>query len=76
MKKKNKKRVQIRLTKVHHGYYAIEERTRFLIFFHMWVHGSPTLGLPKAFSKYNIARNAILAKARQHDVIVDISIGQ
>jgi len=76
MSKKKQKKVTIRVTKLHHGYYVIHERTRFLLFFHLWVKGSPTLRLPKAFAKFNIARNAVWERARQLDVVANIVIGK
>lgn len=71
-----KKKVTIRITKLHHGYYVIHERTRFLMLFPLWVKGSPTLRLPKAFAKFNIARNAVWERARQLDVVANIVIGE
>ena len=71
-----KRKITIRITKLHRGYYAIHERTRFLFFFHLWVKGSPTLGLCKAYAKFNIARNAVWTKAKEHDMIANIVIGE
>lgn len=76
MSKKKQKKVTIRVTKLHHGYYVIHERTRFLLFFHLWVKGSPTLGLAKAYAKFGIAQTAIITKAKQHGVIANIVIGK
>ena len=69
------KKVTVRITKLHPRFYVIHEHTRFLFFFHVWVKGSPTLGLARAYAKFGIARTAIHTKARQLGYTPTIVIG-
>jgi hypothetical protein len=57
-----KKKVVIRIIKRATRRYSIEEQKRFL-FWKYWTKGSPTLGLPKFFSRKNYARDEVYRRA-------------
>lgn len=62
-----KKSIVIRIIKVATRRYKIEEQKRFL-FWKYWTKGSPTLGLPKFFSRKNEARDAIMRRGKLRNV--------
>lgn len=70
-----RKEVTVRITKVRKGFYTLEQKTRFLFLFPMWVHGSPTLRLPYTFSKFNIAQDACWQRGKELNLSVNIEIG-
>ncbi len=59
------KKVFIRVTKVAKDRYLIEERHKFMFFWHFYIKGSIKLNIPKFYKSPSIAEDAIRKKAKE-----------
>lgn len=64
---KKKKDVIIRVTKVAPKRFLIEQRRKFLWFWHFWQNGCPTLGLNTYYSSKQTAKTAVYARAEKNN---------
>lgn len=63
-----KKTVFIRCRKVAPRRYLIEQRRKFLFFWHFWQKGCPSLGLKMFYANKQVAKTAIHSHAEKRNV--------